>query len=273
MPKCQFCFMTIVLVTCSAFFVESAQGQEWLTYEDKERHFRFEYPSTYQITTGWKIVAHYTDVFLTLNSAGKENFWAAEWGRKLEPISSLLPPGSVYFQIAFQSGPGPLPRQITQDPDELDLWELWKKTKIYFGKEGKSTSKHISFIKWGSVWNVSTSFVEPTTDEHRAIVEHILRSFTFDAIPVGHVRWAINKAHTHLPPEIEPEKFPYQGQHGYHWTRTEIIGDEVLVSFGIVDPRGQKRGTISERGGGYPDRIWQFRVTATGEVIQTLEPR
>ena len=265
--------MIIIVLASSACFVEPAFGQEWLTYEDKERHFTFEYPSAWQITTGWKIVAHYTDVFLTLNSAGKENFWAAEWGRKWEPISSLLPPGSVYFQIAFQSGPGPTPHQITQDPDELDLWELWKKTKTYFGKEGKSTSKYISFIKWGRVWSVSTSFVGPTTDEHRAIAEHILRSFTFDAVPVGHTRWAINKAHTHLPSDIERERFPYQGQHGYHWTRTEAICDEVLVTFGIVDPRGQKRGTVSERGGGYPDRIWQFRVTAKGEVIQTLEPR
>ncbi len=273
MPRFQHCFMTIVLLTCSAFFVEPALGQEWLTYEDKERHFSFEYPSTWKITTGWKIVAHYTDVFLTLNSAGKENFWAAEWGRKWEPISSLLPPGSVYFQMAFQSGPGPLPRQITQDPAELNLLELWEKGKEHNGKEGNSTSKSITFIKWGMMWTISASFVEPTTDKHRETMEHILRSFKFDAVPVGHTRWAMNEAHTHLPPEIEPEEFPYQGQHGYHWTRTEAICDEVLVTFGIVDPKGQKRGTISERGGGYPDRIWQFRVTAKGEVIQTLEPR
>ena len=96
--------MIIIVLASSACFVEPAFGQEWLTYEDKERHFTFEYPSAWQITTGWKIVAHYTDVFLTLNSAGKDNFWAAEWGRKWEPISSLLPPGSVYLQIPAHFG-------------------------------------------------------------------------------------------------------------------------------------------------------------------------
>ena len=104
MPRYQRRFMIIIGLTSSACFVEPASGQEWLTYEDKERHFTFEYPSTWKITTGWKIVAHYTDVFLTLNSAGKENFWAAERGRKWEPISSLLPPGSVYLQIPAHFG-------------------------------------------------------------------------------------------------------------------------------------------------------------------------
>ena len=156
MLRYQHRLMIIILLASSACLVKPASGQESLTYEDKEKHFSFEYPSTYQITTGWKIMAHYTDVFLTLNSAGKENFWAAEWPLKWEPISSLLPPGSVYLHIAFQSGPGPLPRQITQDPDELDLLELWKKSKEYFGEEGKSTSKHIAIIKWGRVWKIST---------------------------------------------------------------------------------------------------------------------
>ena len=53
----------------------SQKDEELLTYTDEKRHFRFQYPKGWKITSGRKSVMHYKVLFLALNNDGKENFW------------------------------------------------------------------------------------------------------------------------------------------------------------------------------------------------------
>jgi len=112
------------------------------------------------------------------------------------------------------------------------------------------------------MWNINVYFHEPVREQDRWLLEQLFRSFKFDAVPIGNERWAVIEAQKRLPPEAEPELYPYMGLAGYHSTRTEKIGDEVVVTFTKSDPERKGR-----------DMIWQFRVTATGEVIAIDQPK
>ncbi|HUU20889.1 MAG TPA: hypothetical protein VMW72_27345 [Sedimentisphaerales bacterium] len=75
--------------------------ETWITCVDAKRHFGFQYPKKWKLTTGDNLSTHYDTSFVSLNSFGKEKFWLFDWSRRPqpEPVSSKLPPGSVYLEV------------------------------------------------------------------------------------------------------------------------------------------------------------------------------
>ncbi|MCZ6655619.1 MAG: hypothetical protein O7D91_21635 [Planctomycetota bacterium] len=261
----------------SAAANQKAEPFEGRTYRDREKHFEFKCPADWGLSTGetWVGTRHY--VFLTVNSANKEDFWIDYgWGTPKHPgplktrISEQLPSGCVYLEIGVVYGPAMgRPFQLRDQKSHEDLewsprnWEhLLERGKDEILEDGELLSRGFGFAKWGTNWNIHVYFHEPVRARDRWLLDQLLQSFKFDAVPVGNERWAVIEAQKRLPPEAEPELYPYVGLAGYHSTRTEKIGDEVIVTFTKSDPNGKGR-----------DRIWQFRVTATGEVLAIDQPR
>ncbi len=266
---------------CPQFGLGQNEPVGWLTYTDEERHFRFQYPDTWKVASGLKVVAHYTDVFVAINSAGRDDFWNGKDrargsgpGGKPPPTTDRLPAGSIYMDFAIQDGPGPVSGHIIEDLPDFELVSMLDRAEKHVGEGGRSVLRSIGFNKWGRFWRISVCCVEPVTEENWKMARRVLESFQFENIPVGNERWAVNQAHDHLPLEADPEEYGYQGGNKLYWTRTLRICDEVLVSFGKGEP-GAQRSYLegSPSASEYRTKIWQFRVTATGLVIPTLQPR
>ena len=255
-----------------ASFAQKTQRSGWTTHRDAERYSKFQHPSSWKVATGLHIDGLHRDVFLTINNAGRDDFWLTELRRKDQSLGSLLPRGTAYLEFSFLAMPGDpvVPGPSEAHEPEPDLAQLFRQAK-----EGTShdevAHRGFGFSKWGSTWNVLVYFFEPVEAETREAVVGILESLEFDAVPVGYKPWAVREAIKHLPPELGPLGFSMGGQIGNHWTRSEVICNEVLVSFGEIDPTRTK-GQDDEDAPTRPDRIWQFRVTAQGEVIPTLKP-
>ncbi len=240
-------------------------GIEWRTYTDPDRHFSFEYPSTWRVAAGsqYRMGLH-VHVFLTINSAGKEDMWFADGllhrlSNEGRTLLDWLPTGAIYVDVSyFEGGPAPLPRSLVNErQNELTTksWsELLAEPEEERSEGGKLVQKYMSFKKWGARWTIFVLLHEPVAEEHRHMLERVLQSWSFDEYPSRDRFWAAVQAVDHLPPEAGPSNY-YYGTRGQYCTKISQVGDEVLVTF--------LKGSI---------RSWQFRVTEEGEVIPTFAP-
>ena len=121
-------------------------------------------------------------------------------------------------------------------------------TPVYF--------RYIAFCKWRRRWCIRVYLREPVSEVDRSMLNRVLKSFQFDAFPTGDEIWAASLAREHLWPESDPNLFPLRGSQGHNSVRTEKEGDEVVVMFTRKNPKTEK-----------PEKVWRFRVTATGKVI------
>jgi len=234
-----------------------------IIYVDAKRHFQFQYPKTWKLTTGYNPSMHYHDSFVSLNNFGKENFWLfTEWARGQEPkpLSSKLPPGSVYLDIGWNDfSPGYVDDdelKIIGEMTDRDLAGVLEKSSEELKENSQVHFRYITFSKWRRRWLIYIYLREPVSEENRKMLNRVLKSFRFDAFPAGDELWAAALAREHLWPEEDPNLFPLRGSKGYREVHTEKSGDEVLVTFTTTGFKTKE-----------PKNVWQFRVTASGEVI------
>jgi len=235
-------------------------------YVDAKRHFRFQYPKTWTLTTGYNPSMHYHDSFVSLNNFGKENFWLfTEWarGQKPKPLSSKLPPGSVYLDIGWNDfSPGYVDdyeSKIVGEMTAQNLAGVLEKSSEELKENGEVHFRYITFSKWRRRWLIYIYLREPVSEANRKMLNRVLKSFRFDAFPVGDELWGAALAREHLWPEEDPNLFPLIGSKGYRKVHTEKTGDEVIVTFTVVNRQRE------------PEKLWQFRVTPTGKVIPVSE--
>lgn len=247
----------------SATSAQETQRSEWKTYRDAERHFSFEYPSAWRIAEGLRIEGLHRSVFLALNTAGKPDFWLLDHMRRGKPVGDLLPEGSVYLEFAQWTMSGQT-IDLDQETDrESPLANsLDRKDPEGWVELGTVQTRTIGFRKWGERWNVRAYMFEPVKPADLATLARIMDSFKFEDIPAGFEPWAVVKALGHMPADLHSRQFLLAGHYLLHWTQTNRICDDVLVTFGKIDSTEKE-----------PDRIWQFLVTGEGQVVQVLKPR
>jgi hypothetical protein len=244
----------------AASATEPAQAAEkWTTLIDARRHFRLDYPASWKVNTQVENVAHYSAVFAALNSAGKEGFTVREmqvgpgtWELSPEVVSRQLPAGAAYVDVSWfegltaQFGPG------VREMEGADLSGPLKESAETWA--GKLTKRSIGFSKWGKHWTVTVYVHTPAADALRRDVDRVLASFRFDGVPAGDEVWAIGRALKSLPAEADPEKYTRQGGSSEYSCAAKADGDAVVVTF-------------TKQVGAEAAKSWNYRVTATGEVI------
>lgn len=243
--------------------LDAADGQtnseQWAVFTDTNRHFHFQYPTTWGINTEVVPVMHYREVFVSLSNAehlrvGDLHVATNIWKYGSAETIKQMPAGAVYMDIAWWECPGPLPRfgPGIQDMEAADLSALLNKSKEE--KDKQLITRTIEFSKWGRRWSIMVYMHGPVGEDQRQLIEQILRSFRFDGIPAGDEIWAIGEALKSLPPEADPDKFTREGGSSVYYDQTKKDGSNVIVAF-------TKQFSDKSR------KTWCFRVTETGTVL------
>ena len=232
----------------------------WNTFTDTNRHFHFEYPPSWKISTQQFPVTHYRNVFVSLNNFGADRFALREqevatnrWEFGLRTITNQLPGGAIYLDIGWWEHLGPRFGPGIHEMEAADLSPLLKMAKAE--KTDGLVTRRIEFHKWGRRWSIMGYLRTPVSQEDRQTVEKILESFHFDGVPAGEPVWAIGEARKHLPQDADPDQFTREGGSSVYYITTSRDGNDVLVSF-------------TKHKKGQPKETWSFRVTETGTVIR-----
>lgn len=238
-----------------------AREDDWVTFTHPRWHFHLRHPPTWKINPEPAVVAHYSDVLVTLNDAGKERLIVREmetkqntWELSPNTISRQVPPQHAYISIGLQDGPGGLP-QFGPRVTEMVAADL--SGPLAQSREEQSAdlvTRQIDFWKWGRCWQITVYMHAPVPAALRDEVRRILESFRFDGVPAGDEVWALGLAHKKLPPEAEPQMYSRQGGSSEYYCSAKAEGEEVLVTF---------TKHLSDA----PPKRWKYRVTATGEVL------
>jgi hypothetical protein len=257
----------LALVLSAGLFgcLAAAGGQtnslSWATFTDANRHFHFQYPATWGINNEIVSVMHYRDVFVSLNSSGRStvddlqvttNTW--EYG-PAETIKQL-PAGTVYMDIGWWEGPGPLPRfgPGIHEMEAADLSAVLKQSQEETKLDKQLVTRTIEFSKWGRRWSIVVYMHAPVGEDRRQLMEQVLESFRFDGVPAGDEIWAIGEARKKLPPEADPDQFTREGGSSVYYNQTKKDGSSVIVAF-------------TKQFGDQSKKTWCFRVTETGTVL------
>lgn len=231
---------------------------EWRTFSDANRHFHFAYPVSWKINTDCGPVEHYRDVFVAVNSFGKQHFMLREqlvatntWEFGGPIMTNQLPPGSIYVDIGWWEGPWP---RFGPGIKEMQRADLSTVAEDDYQIMPSLMTRKFEFFKWGRRWSIVVYRRPPVSRENDALLKHILQSFHFDGVPAGDEIWAIGEARKHLPPEADPDQFTREGGSSLYFDETEHDGQDVIVTFAKhLEEQSQQ--------------TWRFRVTKTGAVI------
>lgn len=246
-----------LLIVASVFLMSIPTFAGKIIYVDAKRHFRFQYPKTWKLTTGRHILNQENISFLTINNLGKENFWLIhKIGEEPEVILSELPRASIYLDIGWFEYSMVDRWQIKKDEAGQDLTGVLKTSPEKLLENGQAHFRKLSFWKWGRCWKINTFIVEPVSNSDKKKLENVLKSFCFDAVPTGDEFWAAGLAREHLWPQANPHEFPLKGSQENNSVHTVKRGDDVLVTFTTTAFKNKE-----------PKNVWQFRVSPSGEVI------
>lgn len=230
----------------------------WSTYTDPSHRFSFHYPPDWKINDKSTIAFHYTQILVSLNSFGKENFAVKEvqtspqtWEMNETLLGQLLPPGAAYLEIAWTEGPGPLP-VIGPGVVEMERDDL-AKVPAATQEAGGITTRICNFVKWGHHWEISIMLHNPVTPATRQAMDQVAASFRFTGPPSGDRLWALSRAVKFLPAEADPSMFHEEGGSSQYYTQLRADGPNVIVTFHKDLPNT-------------PKQAWAFRVTAAGDV-------
>jgi hypothetical protein len=161
---------------------QTNSGLLWATFTDTNRHFHFQYPSTWKINIENVSFFHWRDVFVSLNSAecltvhpdDSLNCSTAE-------ILRQLPAGTAYMDIGYSANPWSSGTG-THDMEAADLSGPLKTAMNESENKGLIT-RTIEFTKRGKTWSIVTYMHPPISTENRQLLEQVLESFHFDSVP------------------------------------------------------------------------------------------
>ncbi len=174
-------------------------------------------PFTVDVPGGWFAeaadysVMHYRDVFAIVNNRSPDlritdKALPNGVANGLDTVAEQLEPGTVYIDFAFFEGPDRSARYRPGREDSFDR-ELAAFLK---NPEAHSTSAldeyRLSFIKWGSQWDVRIYCRKPYTRQDRDLAFDVLRSIRFFERPIVNSAQAVGLAIQFLPPEAQIPK-------------------------------------------------------------------
>ncbi len=252
------------LIVVSVLLTSTPAFAGQIIYVDAKRHFRFQYPKRWKLTSGNVCWHHYFDGFLSLNNFDKEDFWLsnidAPLGGQDAPLLTELPPGAAYIDMSWFGFPplGYADDNVLRVLGEMKAQEIagaLERSTEKILENGQIRFRYISFIKWRREWCIRVYLREPVSEANRAAIDRTLASLRFDAFPVGDELWAAHLAREHLPLQADPNLFPLRGSWGYRSVRTIKEGSDIIVTF------------VEENQQWEPQRLWEFRVSDAGDVV------
>lgn len=158
--------------------------QSGQVYEDKARGFTMTLPNGWSATPTFFSMMHYRDVFLCINSQGKQALRVTHKRKgntetyNPETVAEQLEPGAVYIDVAYFEGPGGK-RSVRGKPDTVGSRPFQEKVEPTRLADGKLSRIEESFIKDERRWHVYAYFREPVKRDVRVKAEQLLRSFQF----------------------------------------------------------------------------------------------
>ena len=231
---------------------------EWKTFKDAGRHFRFEHPASWKVDIEPFPLTHYRLVFCALNSLGKDRFKIREYQTGtntfefgVQAITNQLPSGAAYLDIGWWEWPAPRFGPNIQEMTASDLSGILATARET--ETADLVERRVEFWKWGRRWSITAYLRPPVSVETRRAIERVLASFRFEGVPAGDPVWAIGEARKQLPPEADPDRFDREGGSATHYVCTTNAGEDVLVAF-------------TKREGDAPAKTWRFRVGENGKV-------
>ncbi|PWU12901.1 MAG: hypothetical protein C5B50_20585 [Verrucomicrobia bacterium] len=179
------------------------------THQNRPYGFEFEVPEGWSVRATNVSVAHYSDVFLTVNSRrpdlviGDWQSGPGAWEFGLRAIYQQLQPGEVNVAFVLLGGPGPL--AMGSDTVGNDLVPLLATNAIKASDQQPGLSQsNFGFFKHGMLISIWASLREPIAEGDRRKVMAMLRSFRFLDAPVGCGAWAESLAWEALPETLKP---------------------------------------------------------------------
>ena len=176
-------------------------------YRSSNYGFQFHVPKGWTVKETVFYVAHYTRVFLTINSRrpeleirdwrSGENTW--EFGSRA--TFNQMQPGEVYVSLAFAGYPGPC--TMRSDTVGEDFHAMLATSTISASGQPGLSCLNLHFFKRGSSWLISACLRDPITEENRRKVLAMLESFRFADAPVDNAAWAESLAWKELPEQIQ----------------------------------------------------------------------
>ncbi len=240
-------------------------------YRSTNYGFQFRVPEGWTARETAFYVAHYTRVFLTVNSRRLEleiKDWPAgrntrEFGPRA--VFRQMQPGEVYVSFAFAGSPGP--DTMRSDTVGEDFHALLATNRISASAQAGLSYLGLYFFKRGYWWNISASLRDPITEENRRKVVALLESFRFAEAPVGNAAWAESLAWKELPEQVQAAN-DWAG-----WPVVEPQGEQPARAMS-----GSRRVAVNRAGSAFSVRfiledigVWEYSVSADG-TVQPLPP-
>ena len=258
-PKPLLCFAFALTAFVGSLNAADSQTNSipWARFTDSHRHFHFQYPATWKISTDVVSVMHYREVLVSLNiterlTVGDLRVSTNGWGYGAPETIKQLPAGAVYMDIGWWEYPAPRFGPGVHEMEATDLSALPLQSEAT--KDKQLITQTIEFSKWGRRWSIMVYLRAPFSEDQRRLMEQILHSFRFDGVPSGDEIWAIGEARKKLPAEADPDQYTREGGSSVYYDQTKKDGNDVIVAF------------IKQFGDG-SKKTWCFRVTENGAVL------
>ncbi len=235
-------------------------------YRSSNYGFQFEVPEGWTVRETGFYVAHYTRVFLTVNSRRPElevRDWQASantWEFGARAMWQQMQPGEVYVSLALAGGPGPQ----TMRPDTVseDFHALLVTHRISVSAQAGLSCLDLHFFKRGYWWDISACLRDPVTEENRQKVMAMLESFRFVDAPVGNTAWAESLAWKELPEQIQAAN-DWSG-----WPVVDLQGDQPASAI-----FGSRTVAVNRVGSAFSVKfilkdigVWEYSVSADGKL-------
>ena len=235
-------------------------------YRSSNYGFQFQVPKDWTVKETDFYVAHYTRVFLTVNSQRPEleiRDWQATantWEFGARAIYQQMQPGEVYVSVAFAGYPGP--DTMRSDAVGDDFHGLLATNRLSISGQPGLSCLALHFFKRGSLWLISASLRDPITEENRRKVVAMLESFRFADAPVGNAAWAESLAWKELPEQIQAAN---------DWSGWPVVAPQEEQSAHAVF--GSRTVAVNRLGSAFSVKfilkdigVWDYSVAADGKV-------
>ncbi len=236
-------------------------------YRSSNSGFQFYVPDGWTARETAFYIAHYSRVFLTVNSQRPEleiRDWPTgentiEFGPKT--TFQQMQPGEVY--VSFGYAGGPFSETMRLDTVGDDFHALLATNRISTSSQAGLSRLNLCFFKRGYLWAISAYLRDPVTEENRRKVTAMLEGFQFADGPVGNAAWAESLAWKELPEQIQ-------------------FANDWLAAWPVVDLQGEQSASatcgprmvvVKRAGSAFSVEfilkdidIWEYSVSADGKV-------
>jgi hypothetical protein len=257
-------------VTCTIKIIEitEAKSIDSKVYYSEEGDLTVSLPDGWAVAEGPESLTSMSRLVgqVAFNSWGEKDFWAREvvtgGSHRYSPqvVMSQIPEGGAYVVLFIVHGP---PAISGTEPPEYTIEDLSGLIREHDWREDASSAAYYSsFHKWGRGLGLEIACHPGVSDKTVDELNNLLKSWTFDDVPIGDIEWLGIQARKLLPEEVEPLKFSNRaGFHGENGVDriTEVETGENMTIFRFIYQWGSS------------SHWWTVEVSLRGDATLTGE--